>query len=39
MLWNRVCGGVYISRQDGQNSFTVSIAWQSDLPMGRTAAE
>ena len=28
-----------MSRQDGQNNLTVSMAGQSDLPMGTTAAE
>jgi hypothetical protein len=38
-LWNRVCGGVYMSKHDGQNNLTVSMAGQSDLPMGTTAVE
>jgi len=28
-----------MSRQDGQNNLTVSMAGQSDLPMGTTAVE
>ena len=34
--WKRLLGGMYISLQLGQNSFTVSKPGKSDLPHGTT---